>query len=756
MTTKNAKAGGSGVWADANNWTEGSAPATTETWTIGVGLALTMNATPGALTGHGYITGGTLHITSQVAGTLGAITVANSGATRGVLDIAGLTTGTIGNIDLTTSDLTINNTGGTLGTIALTTSTLTFAGTAITAIIGAITATAGCTIYQNGIFTTGYTGSITIGGSGATLYASRSITNFLRVQGTITSNIANGVNYGVPVSDPISTATVGAGIEFVCASDNLASRGFVLGVANGISICGATRVQESTLAAQATLTSTSITIATNMALRAGTIAQAMQGLADIICIGHTPVTTNNGAQNDEIDIYLVKTYTDNGNGTWTIALDNVGAGQTTWAQGGTTPNWNDIHQTQREPGTPVYLMTNNVLFRGTDYNHRGALMFSGEYIASITNAALWFAYIFSSNASHAFSNTSMVAGFRHCASMNSGSVFANLPNTLYHFCPQSSALYDIENATALSCKIIGGATGITNCWNDPFDGYISGMSTAIDSSRYVRFSGTVLNCATGLNIILFCDNTGSGLVSGCVTAFNYVLPIKITGLTISNCTTPFNGCSIFSCSGLTITNCTKSFAYCTGELYGISWAGTDPSNTGFYDAADQLVSNNNQSGSGAYKAWMHGGTVLKATNVMPTGATYSYEHACTSATYPCFRQLIYTIKPLEVLHYRTWVRKTATMTYLPRIQIIDFFVDPLIDAVNNAAGLLAETPMTNSVDTWELIDCYYFNNTDVPKKVILRTLAMNATGTVYFYPMILNYNHIHMGMGDYDHLHFGI
>ena len=181
---------------------------------------------------------------------------------------------------------------------------------------------------------TGTLGPITINNvTGAKLYGHRTISNFLRVAGTITSNVAGGVDYGT-TDDYMTDLTKCSSIEFVCASDNLASRGFVLGVANALSIKGAARLKETTLGAVAAIGATSITLAANMALRPGTIAQAMQGLADIICVGHTPITTNNGDMNDEIDIYLVTSYDPD---TKVVGLADVGAGQTSWARGGTPP-----------------------------------------------------------------------------------------------------------------------------------------------------------------------------------------------------------------------------------------------------------------------------------------------------------------------------------------------------------------------------------------------------------------------------------
>ena len=233
------------------------------------------------------------------------------------------------------------------------------------------------------------------------------------------------------------------------------------------------------------------------------------------------------------------------------------------------------------------------------------------------------------------------------------------------------------------------------------------------------------------------SHTISGnMISGNSYGINSGSSHTISGNMISG-----NSYVIYFGSGHTIINNTGSgntnYLYLVpcADMRNNLFSGTEHSgyNTDGRLAWHYVSSENHNQLAGAFKAWCRGGVVTKAANVVPTGKAYSYEHACESATFPCFRQLIYTMKRYEKLHYRAYVRKEVSMTYRPRIQIIDFFSDPLVDAANAA---LAETIMTDSTGTWEQIDAYYFNNSDMPKKVILRTLAMNATGIVYFYPSI--------------------
>ena len=258
-----------------------------------------------------------------------------------------------------------------------------------------INAISTCTVNNTGVLKPGFQMSTSafaniVVDSGGKLYASRTASSLLRVAGTITANGANSVDYGTSL-DPVSNVAVGAFIEFVCTSDNQASRGINTGITNAVTFYGATRVMSSTLAALAGIGATSVVLTDDMALRLGTIAQWSNGLADMILIGHTPTQTGNGAQNDEMDIYLVGNYVA---GTKTVTLADAGAGQSYWARGGTTPNWNDIHQTARQIGTPVYLLAGNVGIRGSAYNLRptNGINCGAAHAVALTNAMLAWDY----------------------------------------------------------------------------------------------------------------------------------------------------------------------------------------------------------------------------------------------------------------------------------------------------------------------------------------------------------------------------
>jgi len=68
------------------------------------------------------------------------------------------------------------------------------------------------------------------------------------------------------------------------------------------------------------------------------------------------------------------------------------------------------------------------------------------------------------------------------------------------------------------------------------------------------------------------------------------------------------------------------------------------------------------------------------------------------------------------------------MAYLPRVQIIDRYADPLVDDANVP---LAEALMTNSTDTWEMYNISWLNADIKPRVILVRILAKNATGSLY-------------------------
>jgi len=133
--------------------------------------------------------------------------------------------------------------------------------------------------------------------------------------------------------------------------------------------------------------------------------------------------------------------------------------------------------------------------------------------------------------------------------------------------------------------------------------------------------------------------------------------------------------------------------------------------------------------SGAYKAWARGGISYRQSSVIPPDADWAYQIMPESASLPAFVQ-----RPLTAQPGRTtitgWLRKDASMSWLPRVQLIAPLDDPLIDASNQP---LAERVMTNSVNTWEQFTIAYDNETGTAQDLLVRVLAQNAGGNVYAY-----------------------
>ena len=131
---------------------------------------------------------------------------------------------------------------------------------------------------------------------------------------------------------------------------------------------------------------------------------------------------------------------------------------------------------------------------------------------------------------------------------------------------------------------------------------------------------------------------------------------------------------------------------------------------------------------GAIKCWTRGGISTKIAD--PTGGNEVswMQMAPESATYPCYYQWRYSLDPGEWIFMSARVSKSVTMNYLPRIQLIDPFADPLVDAAN---PVLAETVIPDDgIDTYYHVAVSYQNTSTRRIYVVARMLSMNATGTV--------------------------
>jgi len=130
----------------------------------------------------------------------------------------------------------------------------------------------------------------------------------------------------------------------------------------------------------------------------------------------------------------------------------------------------------------------------------------------------------------------------------------------------------------------------------------------------------------------------------------------------------------------------------------------------------------------AFRAWCRGGVVNSCADPVPDGWSLGYQHVCESADYPVWRRWAVYVPAGWALTIQIRMRKDTSMSYLPRVQVIDQYADPLVDDGNSA---LAEQQMTNANDEWESYELTYENNGSTDKPVWIRSLAKNASGNFY-------------------------
>lgn len=136
--------------------------------------------------------------------------------------------------------------------------------------------------------------------------------------------------------------------------------------------------------------------------------------------------------------------------------------------------------------------------------------------------------------------------------------------------------------------------------------------------------------------------------------------------------------------------------------------------------------------TGAYKNLSRGGAVASDTGtVFDASRVRSYKHSPTSTTFYTFMQRSVEVPEGASLYVRCYVQKDASMAYLPRLWVFDAKKEPFLTGTPDS-----EIIMTNSTSTWEILETTVTNTTNTPKNYIVRTLAKNASGNVYFDPII--------------------
>lgn len=569
--------------------------------------------------------------------------------------------------------------------------------------------------------------------SGGKIYASRSVSSLLRVNGKLTSNSSYGIDYGKS-DDQISNADVAAYIEIVTASDNesYSTKGIVAGANNFLTMYGATQVLSSTLAGTESTSpeNNDLVFVDDMALRQGSLADVTNGLADMIVLGQNPTLgVGLGAVKYQVDTYLVAGYNA---GTKTITLGDSGAGQTNWPRGGSSGNGYDDVDVERSAGTTVHRISSNVGVRGSAYNLRPARLIQvGNYSATFTNCAIWWGYYAVYYGSITYEG---VVSFVGCYSGHyayvSSSINLQINGTVIgvgcNYC-LSAVVVNLSGTLIL----LSHTGGLYNCVIYSSGTIkISGCSYALNYGKG-DVSGTIeiTGCSTGINEGRVVSNATLSIY-GCVTGIAAGKHAISGNATIANCD---NGLNLTTCRLMNtnfVNNNRDIVDPIDCECYGIAVGASDIyytlANLPQYCYSESL---NHDDVEGAFKALTKGGLVESTTAIKPDGKNWSLKLQPASTTDPVYYRNYYTLAPGETLTLNIWIKKDASMTYLPWVAIID----PTDDVLFNTGGTaLDKFTMENNTD-WQTDTLTYTNSSSYDKKVVVCTVAKNGSGNVYFY-----------------------
>ena len=279
----------------------------------------------------------------------------------------------------------------------------------------------------------------------------------------------------------------------------------------------------------------------------------------------------------------------------------------------------------------------------------------------------------------------------------------------------------------LCCEISGNTNGLSSCYGAQISGgTISGNTNGLNSCTGVQVSGgTISGNAYGLSWCYGAQISG-GTISGNTNGLYSCTGAQVSGGTISGNTYGLSWCSGFIKSTLNNTN---NLYYCAQiSVYSTTFTGTENYGYTVLAQASYAESINHNGVDGAYKSWSKGG--ISVSCVDPSGGSESgwRQLICASATYSVFMQYYHEVQPNEWLYVDARLRKDASMSYLPRIQIVDPFDDPLV----TGASPLAETAMTSdAVNETQHVAASWFNSGSIRRKVLVRVVAKNASENVY-------------------------
>lgn len=297
----------------------------------------------------------------------------------------------------------------------------------------------------------------------------------------------------------------------------------------------------------------------------------------------------------------------------------------------------------------------------------------------------------------------------------------------------------LTNASYIGSATIATINGgtITDCSTGAFHnanafmsgGLIAGCSYAFRTqTKYCLLSGGLIYGCIYAFVSGFMVYMTGGIINKCTYAFDISTgSVNMYGGTVSNCTNGLYYAGNAIITGGTFTGNTYHLRQSSGsKLYGITLTGGTENYQ--YASVNGITEIFDYGGAdGAYKAWTRGGIITSQTSVKPTGYTQAYLMALESTTYECFRTIPLLIPAGKSVSISVNLRKSASMSYLPRAYLLNSIGNPIFGATP-----VDTFTMTNSTDTWES-DTFTIDNSASAynKEYTLWFVAKNASGNVY-------------------------
>ncbi len=248
--------------------------------------------------------------------------------------------------------------------------------------------------------------------------------------------------------------------------------------------------------------------------------------------------------------------------------------------------------------------------------------------------------------------------------------------------------------------------------------FASGKLT-VDSGQWTTANYRVFNSCTNMII-------SGGTFSGNNYGLNSCSGASISGGTFSGNSSGLGSCSA-TIKGVTFVSNGYDINACVFDGYNISLTSATP-NLNYSSLSKEIYSYivNYGEVAGAYKAWTAGGVTTLQTTNNPTGFTSNMSTALENATNEGYWQKEVLVGAGASVTISMALRKSASMTYLPRIIIFD---KASTDPFAGGTGLNTFT-MTDSTDTWEYSTYVYTNTGTADVTLVIRSQGMNATGTM--------------------------